>query len=327
MGKQVWKYDQPFALEKGGTIDQLTLAYHTYGEINEDQSNVVWVFHALTANSDVLDWWKGLFGQGHLFDPAEYFIICVNTIGSPYGSSVPHDLNFPEFTVRDVAESQILLANHLGVERIHLAIGGSFGGSQALEFTYSFSGSIEQLVLVACGAKESAWGIAIHSAQRLALQSDQTFGTLEGGTNGLKAARAIGMLHYRTDEAFNKTQSDHDDRISEFSADKYLQYQGDKLVKRFNALSYYYLHKCLDAHNFGRGRWSVSNALQEIDVPTLVVGISTDRLVPTTMQKELAEHLPNGIYKEIDSEYGHDGFLIETEQLTHLIQSFLTQNN
>ncbi len=321
-GLKLFKSKVPFDLESGEKIDKFEIAYHTYGKPNEDGSNVVWVFHALSANSDVFEWWPGLFGEGCLFNPDDYFIICANTIGSPYGSSCPENLQFPQFTVRDVVRAHVLLANKLGINKIHTIIGGSFGGNQALEFTYLFNGKIDNMVLVASCAKESAWGIAVHESQRLALQSDPTFGTKGGGESGMKAARSMAMLTYRTSDTFIKEQSDHDEKTDDFRASSYLQYQGDKFVKRFNALCYYYLSKCLDSHNIGRDRDGEVNALQNIVVPTLIIGIKSDTLIPTRLQKFMAEHIPHAIYEEIDSTYGHDGFLKETEKISEKIRAF-----
>ena len=321
------QYFQPgedFVLENGQSINKLRIAYHTFGQLNETNSNVVWVFHALTADSNPTVWWKGLVGENDLIHPADYFIICVNTLGSPYGSTQPDNLDFPVFTVRDVVNTQLLLAEYLGIDRIFLAIGGSFGGSQAMEFAYSFQGQIDHLVLLVCAAKETAWGIAIHQAQRLALQADCTFGEINGGAKGLKAARAIGLLTYRTHDAFIQTQTDDEDLIDDFKAQSYINYQGEKLVARFNALSYYYLNKCLDTPNMGRGRGGVKKALKKITCPSLVIGIDTDQLLPCYLQKELAQQLYHATYAEIKSDYGHDGFLIETQQISELIQKFIS---
>ncbi|MEN8248929.1 MAG: homoserine O-acetyltransferase [Bacteroidota bacterium] len=319
----IYEYDKPFELESGEYLNGLKIAYHTYGTLNKKISNVVWAFHALTANSDVMEWWPGLFGPNDFFNCKDNFIICANVLGSPYGSSAPENLDFPQFTVRDVVNAQLLLARELEIENIKVAIGGSFGGSQALEFAYSFEGKVENLLLVASAALESAWGIAIHESQRLALKADQTFGQPDGGNEGLKAARAIGMLTYRTADAFIETQTDFDDRVDDFSASSYIQHQADKLEKRFNALSYYYLSKCMDSHNIGRGRGGLIKALSSISARTLVIGIDSDHLLPTQLQKFLVNNLQNAIYHEIVSEYGHDGFLTETEKLTEVIQKFI----
>ena len=325
MSAKIFEYSEPFELESGEIIEQLQIAYHTYGQPNLEISNVVWAFHALTADSDVMSWWPGLFGDNDFFNPKDNFIICANVIGSPYGSSAPQSLEFPEFTVRDVARAQILLADELGLDNIKLAIGGSFGGSQALEFAYSFPGKIENLVLIASGALESAWGIAIHEAQRLALRTDATFGEPKGGKDGLIAARAIGMLTYRTPDSFIESQTDYDDRTSDFKAASYIRYQGEKLERRFNALSYYYLTNCMDSHNIGRGRGGLLKALSSISSRTLVIGIDTDQLLPTRLQKFLVNNLRNATYYEISSDSGHDGFLLETEKLTAIIKKFVVE--
>ncbi|MCB0495942.1 MAG: homoserine O-acetyltransferase [Cyclobacteriaceae bacterium] len=320
---RVFEYKEPFELESGEILDGLKIAYHTYGTPNREISNVVWAFHALTANSDVFAWWPGLFGPNDFFNCKDNFIVCVNVLGSPYGSSTPEDVNFPQFTVRDVVNAQLIIAEELNIKTIKVAIGGSFGGSQALEFAYAFKGKVENLILIATGALESAWSIAIHESQRLALQADQTFGQPGGGKEGLKAARAIGMLTYRTADAFIETQTDFDDRTDNFRVSSYIQHQANKLEKRFNALSYYYLTKCLDSHNIGRGRGGLIKALSSISARTLVIGIDSDQLLPTQLQKFLVNNLQNAIYHEVHSEYGHDGFLTETEKLTDVIRTFI----
>lgn len=325
MSAKIFEYSEPFELESGESIEQLQIAYHTYGQPNLEISNVVWVFHALTANSDVMSWWPGLFGDNDFFNPQDNFIICANVIGSPYGSSAPRNLQFPQFTVRDVARAQILLADELGLDKIKVAIGGSFGGSQALEFAYSFPGKIENLVLIASGALESAWGIAIHETQRLALKADATFGDPDGGKDGLIAARAIGMLTYRTPDSFIENQTDYDDRTSDFKAASYIRYQGEKLERRFNALSYFYLTYCMDSHNIGRERGGLLKALSSITSRTLVIGIDTDQLLPTRLQKFLVNNLRNATYYEISSDSGHDGFLLETEKLSAIISKFIVE--
>ena len=312
-----------FLLDSGEKLTELTLAYHTFGQLNEAADNVVWVFHALTANSNVMEWWPGLFGPSCPFNEEDHFIVCCNVIGSPYGSSMARDINFPSFSVRDVVAAELKLAEHLEIKSIKIAIGGSFGGDQAVEFAYSFTGTIENLVLIASSSRVSAWAIAIHETQRMAMKSDPSFGTLDGGSDGMKAARAIGMLTYRTSNAFIESQTDENEKTDEFKASSYIQYQGDKFVKRFNALSYYYLTKCLDSHNLGRNRGGEENALRQIRIPTLVIGIASDMLIPTSLQKEMAKHLPNSKYTEIDSKYGHDGFLVETKKLGHEITEFL----
>jgi len=178
-----------------------------------------------------LAWWPGLFGEGKIFDPKSHFIVCVNSLGSPYGSTKPENSDFPIFTVRDQAKVNVHLANELGIEKIHTLIGGSFGGYQALEFAYSYGSRIEYLVLLATSARESAWGIAIHEAQRLALKADPTFGNANEGQTGLKAARALAMLTYRTSFQLIKDQTDTGNQLDGFKASSYINNQGEKCLQ------------------------------------------------------------------------------------------------
>jgi homoserine O-acetyltransferase len=321
-----------FVLESGKSFPEIQIAYHTYGKLNKEKDNVVWVTHALTANSDVFDWWKGLFGNNNLFNPEEHFIVCANVIGSHYGSTGPLSINpdtgnpyyhhFPEITIRDIVNAHILLRKHLGIEKIKFLIGGSLGGQQALEWAIAENDLIENLIVVATNPQHSPWGIAFNEAQRLAIKADRTWfnNSPDAGLKGLKAARAIALLSYRNAKTYNTTQKEESNNLPEiFKAVSYQDYQGEKLVKRFNAYSYWHLSKAMDTHNVGRNREGVVQALQKIRAKTLVIGISSDILFPTSEQKFLAENIPNANYAEIDSLYGHDGFLIETEKITNTI--------
>lgn len=319
-----YTYKQAFVLESGATLSDLTIAYTTLGQMNAAKDNILWVFHALSGSSNVMDWWPDLFGPGCLLDYSKYFVICANTIGSPYGSTRPQSLDFPIFTVRDIVKAQLLLAEHLDIQQIHLLIGGSFGGSQALEFAFSYSGKVENMALFVAAAKESPWSIAIHEAQRMTLQADPTFGQANGGKVGLKAARAVGMLTYRSADSLNTMQQeDVEGKVDGFKAASYMQYHGQKFTERFDSLAYYYLSKCMDTHDIGRGRGGYAAALKQITVPTLAVAIRTDLLIPHQLMEEMAELLPNSTYHLIDSIYGHDGFLTEIAKIGELLGPFL----
>ncbi len=333
MNRHFFTYRQSLKLESGDSIPSIDLVYHTYGTLNEDKSNVVWFCHALTANSDVLDWWESLCGEGKTFDPSKYFIVCANIIGSCYGSSGPLSINektkisyyssFPKITIRDMVQSHIILRKHLNIEKIDVLIGGSMGGYQALEWALAEPAVFNKLILVATSAQESAWGIAIHTAQRLAIETDQTWKdeNKNAGATGLKVARAIGMLTYRNYEAFVKTQTDEEHKLDNFKASSYINYQGEKLVKRFNAYSYWILTKAMDSHNIARNRADLKTVLGSIHTNTLIIGISSDQLCPVTEQKLMAQHIPNSKFVEIDSPYGHDGFLIEGKLIGEAIES------
>jgi homoserine O-acetyltransferase len=219
-----------------------------------------------------------------------------------------------------------LLANHLGIAKIEVLIGGSLGGQQASEWAIIQPDLIRNLVLIASNAKHSPWGIAFNESQRLAMTADESFypGSPNGGEKGLKAARSIALLSYRSYKAYNiSQQEDSDDHIDNYRASSYQNYQGDKLVNRFNAYSYWYLSKAMDSHKVGRNRGGVEKALSLIKARTLVIGIKSDVLFPIDEQRYLFQHIPQSAFAEFESFYGHDGFLIETESLTNIIRSFL----
>jgi homoserine O-acetyltransferase/O-succinyltransferase len=331
-------HDQPFALEGGVTLASIEIAYHTYGRLNKEKNNVIWVCHALTANSDVFDWWKGLFGENDFFNPEEHYIVCANNLGSCYGTTGPlthsSEFNgalysyFPAITIRDMVNAHDLLRRHLGIEKIHTVIGGSQGGQQALEWNIQEPGLFSNLVLVATNAQHSPWGIAFNESQRLAIKADRTYYSNhpEGGQKGLAAARSIALLSYRNYHTYVETQKEEAaDKTDDYRAASYQRYQGDKLVRRFNAYSYIALSKAMDSHNVGRGRGTVEAALSNVKAKTLVISVSSDLLFPVSEQKFLANHIPGASYSAIDSFYGHDGFLIETEKLTGELKKFYGQ--
>ncbi len=330
-----FNYSKPFALEAGEILSGFQLSYTTVGELNHDRSNVVWVCHALTGSSDFTDWWGELFREGSAFDPREYFIICANMLGGCYGSTGPLSVNeetgkpqfhsFPDVTNRDVVAAFDLLRKELKLNTIHTLIGGSLGGQQVLEWAVQKPEVFKHIIPIACNAFHSPWGIAFNEAQRMAIQADPTWRNEEAdaGSEGLKAARAVGMLSYRYYETFNQTQAEKtDDKLGGFRASSYLQYQGEKLANRFNAFSYWKLSKMMDSHNVGRGKPSIKYALAQINAKALVIGIDTDILFPNTEQKFLAEHIPGALYREVTSLYGHDGFLVEFDQLDSIIKKF-----
>ena len=328
-------YKNSFTLESGITLPQLHLAYTTYGQLNETKDNVIWIFHALTANSDAAEWWPGLVGVGKLFDPVESFIICVNMPGSCYGSIGPLDIdslsgepfyhNFPFFTIKDMIRSYQLLRSYLGITKIKVGIGGSMGGQQLLEWAVDEPNLFETIIPLATNAFHSPWGIGFNSSQRLAIEADNTWKQTnpQAGLNGMKAARSIALLSYRNYQTYQFSQSETtNEKITDFKSESYQRYQGEKLAKRFNAFSYYFLTKSMDAHNIGRKREGSIAALQQIKAKTLVISISSDLLFPPSEQQFLAENISGATYQSIESIYGHDGFLLEFDQITTVIRNF-----
>ncbi len=334
---QTYKYEGTFVLECGKSLPGITIAYNTYGKLNVDKTNVVWVCHALTANSDAAGWWPGVVGEKGFIHPDNYFIICANIIGSCYGSTGPLSIDpetqqpyyssFLLITIRDMVNAHILLRKELGIEKIHLLMGGSLGGYQALEWCVMESDKIENLFLVGTSPTESAWGIAVHTAQRLSIEADSSWKDMnaEAGQKGLKAARAIGMLTYRNYEILVQKQTDPDsEKIDNFKASSYINYQGEKLVNRFNAYSYWLLTKTMDSHHIARGRGgNVEVVLKNIRQKTLIIGISSDILCPLHEQELMATYIPNSTLIEIDSVYGHDGFIVEAEKISVALKDWL----
>lgn len=334
--QHLYSFGSEFFLESGKKLSNLSLAYQTWGKLNDEQSNVVWVCHALTGNHLVQEWWGDLFGEGKCFDPNNYFIVAVNVPGSAYGSTGPlsEELlpeeqfdSFPVLTIRDMVAGLELVRKELAIRRIHVLIGASLGGQQALEWSLLIPDKIDHVIPIAANLKHSPFGIAFNEAQRMAIQADPTFYDKkeDGGKAGLKAARAIGMLSYRTYEGYRLTQSEDDHTAFDgFKASSYQKYQGEKLVNRFNAFSYWILSKAMDSHNVFRNR--DEKVLERCRMSALVIGIDSDALFPISEQEEIARHLPRAKLVRLQSDFGHDGFLVETETLTNHINQFLKIN-
>ena len=333
---QHYRHTGPFALELGGCLPQLDIAYHTYGRLNGRRDNVVWVCHALTANSDVADWWPHTVEQGCFLDPERWFVVCANILGSHYGTTGPLSENpatgepyygsFPAFTIRDMVKAHRMLADALGIDGIHALVGSSVGGFQAIEWAVQQPGRFRRLVLIATDAKASPWTIAIDETQRMAIEADPTYGEPrpDAGMAGLAAARAIGLLTYRGGSGYNITQQDAtDDYTVPHRACTYQRYQGSKLVGRFDAYSYMAILDTFDTHNVGRGRGTLRDALARITAPTLVVGLGTDIIFTPGEMQTLASMIPGAEYRQIESPFGHDGFLVEADRLNEILHPFI----
>lgn len=324
----------PLHLESGKVLEEFSLAYTTYGNLNSDGSNVIWVIHALTGDSNAADWWSGIVGEKAIYNFSNHFIICANLIGSCYGSTNPLSENpktglsyfydFPLITTRDLALSLEMLREHLKIDSIHTIIGGSLGGQVALEWAYLLGDKLQHAVTVASTAKTSPWVIGFNEAQRMAIASDSTWGKPQNdaGSKGLEAARAMAMLSYRNPQDLNAKQQESTEKLDGFLAASYLRYQGSKLTKRFNAFSYWTLTKAMDSHDLGRGRGGLEKASKTILAKVLAVGVNSDLLFLRQESQYLSSILNNGSYAELLSTAGHDAFLIEFEQLSQLIEDF-----
>lgn len=319
-----------FCFEAGGRLDALRIVYHTSRIF---RGRVIWICHALTANSEPEDWWPEMVGPGRFFDTERDYIVCVNMLASPYGSSGPTSVNpdtglpfffdFPAVTVRDMVAAMAAVRRALGIERIDLLVGSSIGGFQAVEWAVSEPELFDRAVFIATSPRVSPYLSAGIETQRMALEADPTFrdaADLSGGAAGLRCARAQALISYRSFEGYGLTQAEpDDDTLFATRAASYERYQGEKLLRRgFDAYSYYYLCNAVDSHNVGRGRGGVAAALGRIRAATTVASIDTDGIFPPSEIESWAPLIPGAVYKRLHSSFGHDGFLLETEQLIPL---------
>jgi len=323
---KVYPTGLPFYMEGGATLAGLDI---TYTDTGGQDLPVVWICHALTANADPSEWWPGLVGTGRLFDPEKYRIVCANILGSCYGTTGPASIDpltgkaygtsFPLVTIRDMVHAHRLLQKHLGIDHIFLSIGGSMGGQQVLEWAITDPYLFERICLLACNARHSPWGIAFNEAQRMAIEAGID---AEGNVNplGLEAARSLAILSYRHYITFDLKQYETEDKIDDFRASSYQRYQGLKLSRRFNAYSYITLSKAMDSHHVGRKRGGIPHALSLVKAKTAVIGINTDVLFPLAEQKLLADQIPGATLDKIHSDYGHDGFLLEYEDIQKVLE-------
>lgn len=318
-------------------LPQLDIAYHTYGTLNASRDNVIWVCHALTANSDVADWWPHTVEEGRFLDPAKHFVVCANILGSHYGTTGPLSINpttsepwygdFPAFTIRDMVAAHQVLAEALGIDRIKALVGSSVGGFQAVEWAVMEPSRFEKLILIATAAKASPWTIAIDETQRMAIEADATFGErrADAGMRGMAAARALGLLTYRGSLGYNLTQQDPKEAPAVHRASTYQQYQGEKLCRRYNAYSYVAILNAFDTHDVGRGRRGLEQELAQITAETILVGITSDIIFTPEEMRTLQQQIPESRYYEIDSPFGHDGFLVEHVQLNEILYPFINE--
>jgi homoserine O-acetyltransferase len=339
--EHVYKVGKTFALESGEELADLQIAYHTYGTLNSRRDNIIWVCHALTANSDVADWWPHTVESGRFLDPSRYFIVCANVLGSHYGTTGPLSVNpktgrayygdFPRFTIRDIVNAHRLLAEHLGISRVRMIIGSSLGGFQAMEWCIIDPDFAETAVLIATTPRTKPWAAAFNESQRMAIECDSTFGdaTPEGGMAGMAAARSIALLSYRGGKAYDLTQDEREPQATPFErrVHGYQRHQGDKICRRFNAWSYYRLSQAVDSHDIGRGRGTVAEVLAGFKPRTMVIAIPSDILFPPSDHQDFVDNIPDVSYMTIESEFGHDGFLIEHDKLNQAITNFLTIND
>lgn len=333
------KFDFPLALECGEVLPCFEVEYTTYGTLSAAKDNVIWVCHALTADSRVAEWWPHTVEEGRFLDPTKWFVVCANFLGSPYGTTSPASINtatgkpwrydFPLITVRDMVGVHRQLARRLGIEQVELLVGSSIGGFQVMEWAIADPLFAKRIALIATTIRSSAWAIAFNESQRMTMRADSTFGTDSptAGAAGMAAARSLALLSYRGAAAYNATQTDPErDKLSGHKVITYQQHQGEKLKRRFDAYCYYRLSQTVDTHDIARHRASSQeDLLREIKAKTLVVAITSDILFPPEDHQVMVDNIPNVTYRLIDSPFGHDGFLVEYEQLDSIIKEFMNE--
>ena len=336
-----------FSLENGGTLHPVTIRYAQYGEPNAARDNVVLVCHALSGSAKVDDWWPELFAEGGLLDLDQYCVIGTNILGSCYGSTGPNSINaetgkpygaeFPLVTVSDIVRAQALLLDSLGIHKLKLVIGGSIGGMQALHWAMDYPDRVEHAIAIGT-APLGAMGLALNHIQRKLIQLDPQWneGEYANGevpAEGLSLARQIAMLSYKSAELFDhrygrKLNRNGEDpwthRLARFDVGGYLDYQGAKFVRRFDANSYLSITRTMDTFDPVRKYGSKESAYSRIEARVTLVGISSDWLFPAHDVRKLADDLlscgVNCVYREIDSSHGHDAFLAEPEKLARVIE-------
>lgn len=341
--KNIASREHPFLLESGRQLNEIGVAYETHGQLNRQRDNAVLICHALTGNSHAAGidrngrpgWWNGLIGPGLGIDTSRHFVICANVLGGCYGTTGPLSIDpktgkqygqdFPPITIRDIVRAQRRLVAELGVNRLAAVVGGSMGGMQAYEWGASWPEDVGHLIAIAAGPVQSPWRRGLNGVVREGLQLGRAAGSAD---DGLRLARKIAMLTYRGHREFFERFSGGDRRVGrsgsdERSVERYLARQARKLTERFDLHTYEALLAAMDSHDIARGRGDIERVLRSLRPRTLLVGISSDILYPADEVRSPASLIPDCTYREIESDCGHDAFLIETEQLGRFIGEFL----
>jgi homoserine O-acetyltransferase/O-succinyltransferase len=343
--------DGDLTLEYGGRLADVTVAYETWGELNPERSNGILVLHALTGDSHAcgpagpghpaVGWWDGLIGPGRAIDTDRFFVVCPNVLGGCQGTTGPsspgpdgvrYGARFPVITIRDQVAVEARLADQLGLSEWACVIGGSMGGMRVLEWSVAYPERVRRAVVLAVGAAATADQIALCSLQVRAIRQDPAYAggdyyeTGSRPVEGLALARGIGQFSYRTEmelqERFGRSAQAQEDPLKggRYAVESYLQYHGEKLAARFDPNSYVVLSEAMNHHDIGRGRGGTARALARVRAEVTVAGIASDRLYPLYLQEELAQLLPGARpVHVVESTFGHDGFLLEIEQIGAIV--------
>ncbi len=349
----------PLKLESGAVISDVSIAVQRWGELSPNRDNVVLVLHALTGDSHITGpagpghptagWWDGIAGPGAPIDTNRWCAVATNVLGGCRGSTGPSSLardgkpwgsRFPAITIRDQVSADVAALSALGINEVAAVVGGSMGGARALEWMIGHPERVRAGLVLSVGARATADQIGTQSAQIAAIKSDPNwqggdyYGTGRAPDAGMDLARRFAHLTYRgeaeLDTRFGNSGQDDEDPAAggRYAIESYLQHQGAKLIRRFDAGSYIALTETLSSHDVGRGRGGVAAALRSCRVPAVIGGITSDRLYPLRLQQELADLLPGSTgLNVIESVYGHDGFLLETEAVGQLLRKTLSMTS
>ncbi len=343
----------PLPLDSGATLPGFTLAYETYGTLNADRSNAIWLCHALSGDAHVAGyhtgdpaerpgWWDAAVGPGRMFDTERFFIVCSNVLGgcrgstgpaSPAPEGRPYGARFPRLTVADMVRAQQRLLDHLGIARLFAVGGGSMGAMQALQWALDAPERVGAVLFIAGTARSSTQNIALNEIGRQAIYADPRW---QGGDYyegqppraGLAVARMVGHVSYMSEASLErKFGREQQPGAAGFAVASYLKYQGDKFVQRFDANSYVVITQALDAFDLSAGHASLADALRPVQCPSLVVSFSSDWLYPAAHAQALVHALRRAgkgvTYQHIEAAYGHDSFLVEVETMTNLVGGYL----
>lgn len=330
-----------FELDSGGVLEDVSIGFERWGELNDAGTNAIVIGHSLTSSPNAKSWWSSCVGPGKALDTDKYFVVCANVIGSPYGSISPLSINpstgktygatLPQATVRDTVRLHKLLLDSLGVKKIAFAIGGSMGGMQALQWALYGPDYIHGFVPIAVGAHHSPWCIGWSEAQRQAIYADPnwkngTYAPNAPPMDGLAVARMMAMVSYRSFSSFDSRFGRTRHPSGSFNAETWIQHHGQQLVNRFDPACYVYLTHLMDTHDMSQGGKSLHATLSSITQPALVVGIRSDVLYPLEEQKELCDALPNAELAIMEGPHGHDTFLIDQDELNDIVLQWRCQH-
>jgi homoserine O-acetyltransferase len=320
-------------LEDGETLEDVTIAYQSWGSLNERGDNAILVNHALTGWSDIPGWWPSMVGPGLPFDSDKYFVVCPNVIGGCQGSTGPSSIapdgqrygsRFPSLTIRDMVAAEVAFSDGLGIKKYQLAVGPSLGGMRSLEWAVQMPHRVGAICTIGSSAVATGDQIGTCSIQIRAIKTDPHFNggdyydKGQGPIEGMGIARRIAHLTYRTEAEMDVRfgRELQGDETGRYAVESYLDHQANKLAHRFDANTYISLTEAMNSHDIGRGRGGVVAALSGITIPVIAVAIDTDRLFPVRLAAEIAELAPLAApLVTISSPFGHDGFLVEVESV------------